>query len=365
MRTFYGCDAHKKYSLFVGMDEAGHTGSPVRVEHERLEFRSFLETLPPNSPIALETVGNWYWMIEEIEKAGHLPFLTHARKAKLMMGEINKTDKLDARGLALLMRNGTLPSVWIPPGELRDQRELPRMRMALVRVRTMLKNRIHACLAKFAIRIEEVTDLFGVRGRQLLEKRLMELPPYTRRSVEVQLAVLDQVEEQIGRCEKQIQEVVAITPEMKLLMTEPGVGMILAIVIALEIGKVDRFPNCERLASYAGTVPRVHSSGGRTYYGRVRPDVNRYLKWAFVEAANGIVLQQHRLPDHHAIRLYRRIRASKGHGKAIVAVARHLAEATYWVLKKGEPYREPQNHKVPLPTRKEARRSHESSRLVH
>ncbi len=360
MRQFFGCDAHKTYSLFVGMDEGGRTTSPVRVEHERTTYRSFLERLPDASPIAVETVGNWYWMIEEIEEAGHTPFLAHAGKAKLMMGQMNKTDKLDARGLALLLRNGTLPSVWIPPGELRDQRELPRMRMALVRVRTMLKNRIHACLAKFAIRIEGVTDLFGVRGRQLLGERLEELPVYTRRSVEVQLALLDQVEEQIEAAEKQIREVVALTPEMKLLRTVPGVGEILAIVIALEVGEVDRFPACEHLASYGGTVPRVHSSGGRTYHGKVRPDVNRYLKWALVEAANCIVLNQNRMSQHHTVRLYRRVKTHKGHGKAVVAVARHLAEAAYWVLKKGEPYREPRNNTSVLPTRKEARPSHES-----
>ncbi|MDP2917264.1 MAG: transposase, partial [Dehalococcoidia bacterium] len=93
--------------------------------------------------------------------------------------------------------------------------------------------------------------------------------------------------------------------------------------------------------SYSGKVPRVNSSGGKTFYGKVRPDVNRYLKWAFTEAANAIVLQQHRLGDCHVLRLYWRVRKHKGHAKAITAVGRHLAEATYWMLKKDEPYHEP------------------------
>lgn len=341
MKQYFGCDAHKKYSVFVPMNEAGHTGPSVRVEHEREQFRRFLHTLPGGSPIAVESTGNWYWLIDEMEKAGHVPQLAHAGKAKLMMGQINKTDKLDARGLALLLRNGTLPSVWIPPAALRDQRELPRMRMALVEVRTMLKNRIHATLAKYAIQIEEVSDLFGVRGRTLLENRLSELPPQTRRSVEAELTLLDQVAEQIRGSEEQIQAVIEQTPAMRLLMTLPGVGPILATVIALEVGSVERFPDAPRLASYAGTVPRVHSSGGKTYYRKVRPDVNRYLKWALIEAANCIVLQQHQKPYRHVTELYRRLRTRKGHAKAVVAVARHLAEATYWILKKGEPYREP------------------------
>ena len=88
-------------------------------------------------------------------------------------------------------------------------------------------------------------------------------------------------------------------------------------------------------------------------HGRVRPDVNRYLKWAFVEAANAISRQQ-RKPSwqgRHAVRLYKRIKQRKGHAKAIGAVARHLAEATYWVLRRGEEYREPQSSSREAPAR--------------
>jgi transposase len=342
MDIYFGCDAHKRYSVFASMNERGQKGSPVRVEHTRAMYREFLGGLPPHSPIAIESVGNWYWMIEEMERAGHVPKLANAGKAKLMMGQINKTDKLDATGLATLLRNGTLPEVWIPPGDLRDQRELPRMRMSLVSVRTMLKNRIHATLAKYAIEIGEVSDLFGVKGREILQGRLGELPPYTRESVETQLRLLDEVGAHIDRCEEKIKAVVATTPAMTLLKTIPGVGPILAVVIALEIGDVTRFPGPENVASYAGTVPRVSSSGGKTHFGRVRQDVNRYLKWALVEAANCIVLNQRHWGDRHAVRLYLRIRERKGHAKAVVAVARHLAEAVFWILKKNGPYKEPQ-----------------------
>ena len=166
MNYYTGCDAHKKYSVFTTISEAGEIFSAKRVEHDRQKFRSFLETLPTGSCIAIESAGDWYWLVDEMEKAGHKPSLVHAGKAKLMMGNINKTDKLDARGLAILARNGTLPVVWIPPGELRDQRELPRMRLALGGIRTKLKNRIHATFAKYGITFEEVSDIFGRRGRR-------------------------------------------------------------------------------------------------------------------------------------------------------------------------------------------------------
>ena len=153
--------------------------------------------------------------------------------------------------------------------------------------------------------------------------------------------MLDQVAESIEQAEKRIREVIKKDQAMQLLDTLPGVGPILAMVIALEVGDVRRFMTAERLASYAGKVPRVNASGGKTYFGRVRPDVNRYLKWAYTEAANVIVLQRHKLGDCHVLRLYQRVHKYHGHAKAVTAVGRHLAEATYWMLKNNEPYREP------------------------
>ena len=355
MKTYFGCDAHKLYSIFASVDDTGGSGPFVRVENERNLFRRHLKTLPPGSKIAIETVGNWYWMVDEMERAGHVALLTNAGKAKAMMGQINKTDKLDAKGLALLLRNGTLPSIWIPPGELRDQRELPRMRMTLVRMKTQLKNRIHASLAKYAIQIDEVRDVFVTAGRKLLEKRILELPPQTGHCVEKQLELLDDVEDQIKETEIQIKTIIQDTPAMKLLMTLPGVGMILSFVIALEVGDLNRFSGPDRLASYAGTVPRVKASGVKIFHGPVRSDVNRYLKWAFIEAANTIVIYHKRWTGRHVACLYARLREKRGHSKAIVAVAKHLAEATYWVLKKEGSYRERTAKKPVSSTREQAR----------
>src|SRR5947209_5335978 len=176
---YIAVDAHKHYTLASVVRPNGDLVREERIEHDRGSLREFLERCERGSPVAVETIGNWYWIVDEIEAAGCVPKLVHARKAKLMMGEINKTDRLDARGLNRLQRNGTLPTVWIPPGELRDQRDLPRTRMVLVRQRTQLKNRIHATLAKYALHHLEVSDFFGVRGRALLRQRLDLLPPYT------------------------------------------------------------------------------------------------------------------------------------------------------------------------------------------
>ena len=134
-----GCDAHKQFSVFVTIDGKGKTSPAVRVEHNRQEYIDYLHSLPPASEIALEATGHWYWMVDEMEKAGHHPHLANPTEAKKRMGKTNKTDALDAKGLAILLHNGTLPESWIPPGELRDRRELLRTRMALRDLRSFFE----------------------------------------------------------------------------------------------------------------------------------------------------------------------------------------------------------------------------------
>ena len=155
MERFIGCDAHKNFSVFVAVNEKGRAGEAVRVAHDRLLYREFLARLPAHSEIAGEASRNYSGVIDEMERAGHRPRLCNPLEAQRRMGLTNKTDKLDARGLGILLRNGTLPEVWIPPGELRDQRELLRLRIFLVRLRTRVKNRIHGTLARHNVQIPE------------------------------------------------------------------------------------------------------------------------------------------------------------------------------------------------------------------
>lgn len=341
MSEYIALDSHKRYS-WVEREEV-ETGRvrQRRLAHARGSISEFLKTCAPGTPVAIEATANWYWIIDEIEQARCVPRLTHARKAKLMMGLINKTDKLDAHGMNTLQRNGTLPTVWIPPGPLRELRELTRTRVVLVAQRTRWKNRITATLAKWGVPASEYSDAYGKNAREEMEKRLAELPEHTRWATRQMLTQLDSLSEQIRQFEKRLEELVDVTPEMQLLETLPGVGVILAATIALEIGEIGRFLSAERLASYSGTTPRVHSSGGRTRYGRTRPDVNRYLKWAFAEAANSTTVNSRRFPERHVSQLYTRLRARKGHAKAVGAVARHLAEAAFHVLSRQQAYRDP------------------------
>ena len=204
-----------------------------------------------------------------------------------------------------------------------------------------LKNRIRSSPAKYGLQITGFSDVFAPGARATLQQRLGALPEQSRYVGTMMLEELDGVQGRIGKLEKRLERLIELTPQMQLLMSLPGIGAILSATTALEIGDVSRFPTAEHLASYAGTTPRVHASGGKVRYGRLRPDVNGTLKWAYAEAGNSVAVNHLRQPDRHVSRLYRHMRGRKGHATAIGAVARHLAEASFHVLSRKEPYRDP------------------------
>ncbi len=336
-----GCDAHKKFSVFVSMDEQGQYGASIRIGHNREVFGKYLRTLEPGSDIALETGGGYYWMVDEIAAAGHHPHLAHALTVKRQIQGRHKTNARDAGGLAMLLHNRTLPEVWIPPAEHRDQREMLRLRMALAHKRSGLKNRIHGLLQQYNLEVA-ASDLFGDKGRVELLARQHELPKYSRLSMLEQLELVDHLDTKIKECESQIKVMLAPSVERDLLDSLPCVGEILSAVMAMEIGDVRRFAGPDRLASYCGLVPVAIESADWKRKGQCPRACNNYLKWAYVEAANLISAHRHRWPERHVVRLLDRVKhRTKMHGKAAMAVARHLAEASYWMLSKQEVYQEP------------------------
>jgi transposase len=340
---YIALDVHKRYTWARVENAHGERVLEQRVLHQRGAIQAFVQQWTAGSPVAVETVGNWYWVVDEIEAGRGQPQLVNARMAKLMMGSVNKSDRLDVQGLNRLQRTGTLPTVWIPSSAVRDARELPRTRMVFSQQRTQLKNRVLATLAKYGLLVADVSDAFGVRGRQQIAGLVPQLPPQTQQAVTALLGQLDHVLATLTLLERQMRAVFAPCPDTAWLKTLPGVGDLLAIVIWTEIGTVARFGRAEALASYSGLVPREHSSGGKIRFGAIRRDVNQYLKWAFVEAANSALLNRQRCGYTHISQLYERVRTRRGHGKAKVAVARHLAEASFWMLTKGEPYRAPRS----------------------
>jgi len=228
-----------------------------------------------------------------------------------------------------------------------------RTRLATRSHTTVFKNRIHAALRRYGTMNQEMDgkkalDLFSQKGRLMLSIAIGRLPEETRRATLHEWEMLDVIEGHIKELELPIRERIGKLGWVRLLKSIPGIGEILGATVYLEIGDVERFPTPEHLASYAGLVPTVHASGGKSWHGPTSPKANHYLRWAFVEAANAILLHRNRYAGQHVIELYDRLKKHKCHGKAAVAVARHLAEASWWILKRRQPYRPPHAQAVAM-----------------
>ena len=349
-RSYIGIDVSKDRLDVAVLGEEG--GWPVDTTQAGIvNLVQQLQELQPELIVVEATGGYQRRVVDALFQAGLCVAVVNPARVRQFAracGLLAKTDKLDARGLTTLLRNGTLPTVWIAPSEIRDERELPRTRMALCKIRVALKNRIHATLAKYNLSLHTESDIFAPKWSNQLNQVIEQLPPETQNCLQQELELLEGVQGQIQAMEERMKERISLTPEMQLLKTIPGVGDILAMVIGTEIGLIERFIRAEQLASYAGTVPAVKSSGGKVRYGHTPKESNHYLKWAFIEAANAPAQYgkkphwQHR----HVTYLYARVKQRKGHSVAVGAVARHLAEATFWILSKQEPYREPIRQKV-------------------
>jgi transposase len=355
-QQYIGCDVHKEYSVFRIVEEKGRMGPAIRVKHERGELERFLGTVAEGSPVAVEACSGWMWMVGALEKAGLEPHLADRLRVKRMTPGSTRTDASDAAGLAMLLAAGTLPEVWMAPPQVRDLRSLVRTRLALRRQESAGKNRIHGVLNQYGLKtwVEEeddvdVRDWFTVKAQGQLMKAIEALPEASAEAMRQQWQVVRMLERYVNSLELAIRARIGRLGWMRLVQTLPGVGPVLGATIWVEIGDVRRFPTAQHLARYAGLTPRVQSSGGKTWRGPTPNDCNHFLKWAYVEAANTIAGRQTKWAGKyvHAVSLYRRVKENtKLPAKAKVAVGRHLAEATWWMLTKKRDYCEPTSARV-------------------
>jgi transposase len=198
-----------------------------------------------------------------------------------------KTDPIDARKLAELLRTNLLPVIWVADAETRALRQLLRGRAFLVRERTRLKNRIHGHLTAENQRCP-VTDLYGQAGRAWLAGLV--LAPAARLQVDLLLSLIDVLDARIRQLDRPIQRQARRDPIAQQLATVPGVGAFGALFLQAEIGPVERFRSSHDLAAYAGLTPSTRSSGGKTTHGGVSHAGNPWLKWILIEIVQTLKL---------------------------------------------------------------------------
>ena len=197
---------------------------------------------------------------DTLEQEGWQVEIADAQKVKGLAPLACKTDKIDSRVLAVLSQRDLVPAIWLPDPRIREERELARFRLHLVKHKSALKNRVHSTLINFG-RPCPVTDLFGAEGRRLLER--LDVPEPWRGNVTASVQLIDDLERQIADINRRLKQGHADHPYLPLLLTVPGIGWVLAFTIAAEIGQVERFASPEKLTGYTGCARASTSQATR------------------------------------------------------------------------------------------------------
>lgn len=333
-----GCDFHPSYQQIALVDTETGELQELRLEHEKGEARRFYEALRGQRVrVGMEAVGNSQWFEKMLAELGIELWIGDAAQIRRLVVREQKTDRRDAQHLLQLLLDGRFPRLWVPSAEMRDVRQLLRHRQKLVELRTQVKNQLqHLALNQG---VQRKRRLWSQQGRAVLEQ--LPLQGWTARRRDELLVLLDQLQVRVGELDQAVYQEAYQRPEVRLLMTHPGVGPVVGLAYVLTIGPVERFPRGKQVASYLGLIPREHSSGGRQKLGSISKQGNTFLRTLLVEAA-----QTAARFDEELRRDYRRLAARQHQALAKVMVARKLAVRMYWMLRENRPY--PQRPVAPM-----------------
>jgi len=315
--TFVGFDLHKRYITACALNDAGEIIAEIRQLATALEaVLRWLSAFPGPVTVGREATLYWEWLAARLTEHGHTARVAHAFHVKLIWQARAKTDPIDARKLAELLRVNLFPAIWLPDTDTRERRQLLRGRALLVRERTRLKNRIPGHLTSENL-VAPGADLYGKGGRAWLATA--PLSPVLRTQTERLLTLHDALTREIEGLDADVKRAAKGNPIVKPLTTMPGVGSCSALFVQAEIGSIDRFRSSHQLAAYAGLVPTTRSSGGKTAHGGLGKASNRWLKWILVEIVVTLKLAPGPVGTY-----YRHLLRAKGKPKAQAAAARKL-----------------------------------------
>jgi transposase len=288
--------------------------------------------LGPEALACMEMMSGAAWVRERLQAGGWTVQIADARRAKAVGSLAAKTDKLDARVLAELARRDLVPQVYVATFPDRELKERLGRRMHMIRLRTSAMNRAHGVLSQFGVKLA----FDRLREPDALE-RLAErgVPEVWRRSVAETVAIVRVLDERLIPIEQELRPIAHADERVALLVTIPGIGDLLGLTIASEIGDISRFASARKLVGYSGLTPRVYQSGEKSRTGKLSKSGSTMLRWAAIEAA-----QQAWRPNNPWHQLYLDVKARCG-GKgnpAKAAVARKVLIAAWHVLTLQQPF---------------------------
>jgi transposase len=323
---FVGLDVHKHYLIAAAVDaDRKEVMGPRRVPLVRLDTWVH-KTLTPQDAVVLESTTNAFQLYDDLLPHVHSVTVVHPPHVSLITRAQVMTDKIAARTLAKLHAVGLLPSIWIPPLEVRDHRALVAQRTKMVRLSTQAKNRLHAVLHRHHL-LPPAGKLFEPDMHEWWLS--LDISALEQARIRCDLDTLVFARGQIDLLEETMVVLAVQDKRVVLLLQLPGIGLITAVTLLAAIGDISRFPLAKKLVGYSGLGTRVHDSGQTRRTGRITKAGRRDIRAAMVETAHTAV-RTHPYWQAELERLEPRL----GKNKAIVAIARKLLVAVWHILTK-------------------------------
>lgn len=348
-----GLDVHRDRIYVTVLDLWKGTCKQYEMSTQERDVEALVSTIGPDDQVALEaTRGSSYYVDLLLARGASVSV---ANPAKLSFLSKNaKNDRNDSLSLALHLASGTLPTVWVPDKETREDRQILHYRVNLIQEQTRLKNRVKALMAEHGVTwTGKASDLFMMKlrnrlswGAQVVLANLLEQ--------------LDLLERRLKNMDDLIQVRAARWPGVALLMTIRGIDVLTAFTIVATIGRIDRFLTADSLANYAGLVPSQRSSAGKSRNGKITKAGSKMLRWALTEAVQSLC----RMDGPYRNLCKRLERKNKGKGKAATACARKLLKAIWCMLTRGETFRHAEPKLVEDKVRRREQRLNAARKVV-
>jgi transposase len=327
--TYVGVDLHKKTCFITIMDESGKIKKQTEISTDTDKVSKFFKRYV-DAQVAVESTMNWIPFYENLESLGCRVVLSNPLQTRAIASARIKNDKVDSKVLADLLRTNLLPTAYIQPRKIRDLKELVRERANFVQMRTKIKNKIHSTLFKTDNR-HSFTNLYGKAGMKWLSE--LELRDIYRQELDRYTETLEHLNEQVDKISEIIKDTAKLDFDCKLLMTIPGISYYSALMIKSEIGDISRFKSAAKLCSYAGLIPSTYASADKIRNGRITKRGSKWLRRTLIDAVTSGSRNHNRIGA-----FYKKLKKSKGTGKAKVAAARKLCSVIFAMLTDQVPF---------------------------
>jgi len=329
--AYIGVDLHKNSCYITVMDKEGTIKKRTEVSTDTEKVRKFFSNYQ-KAQVAVESTMNWIPFYENLESLGCKVKLSNPLQTKAIASARIKNDKVDSKILANLLRTNLLPTAYIQPKEIRDLKELIRQRANYVEIRTRIKNKIHSVLFKTNTK-HSFSNLYGKAGMKFL--KTVRLRKIYSEELNRYITTLELLDKQIEELSETIRKAAKLDYDCRLLMTIPGISFYTALMIKAEIGNISRFPNANKLCSYAGLIPSTYASADKVRNGRITKRGSKWLRKALIDAITSNARNQNKISV-----FYQKLKRNKGTGKAKVATARKLCSIVFAILTDKQPFKE-------------------------